>query len=412
MTIKQKTIITSIFLTLLPVFLLSQKNSHHPFSRYGVGEIVYEGFAQNRALGGISAGLRFNNRINYQNPASYTSQDTNSFVFDVGLQTAQNQFSTKNSEMIKNETNLNYMAIGFPVTSKWKSSIGILPYSNTGYEISVSSETGQKTQHYGYDGNGGLRKFYIGNAYEFNDNFSIGFNYYYLFGTIKNTSNIQWNDPEAYRFEDLLTKKKIKVNSHVFNIGAQYNTEIFENYNLTLGASYDLSPGFKGEQTTMHTTNIDTVRPPAKSFNKKYPSNLLLGFSLSNQKITWGADFKYTSWSNLSNFSNITDSYSFHTGIQYVPEREALKNYFKKINYRLGAYYKDGYYSFDGETIKDFGITFGLGLPLKYKKTNFNISCQLGKKGKVDNGLIEKRYAIINFGITFFDFWFVQQKYQ
>lgn len=413
MSIKLKIIIPLFFLlTLHPVFLLSQKNSHHPFSRYGIGEIAYEGFAQNKALGGISAGLRLNNRINYQNPASYTSQDTNSFVFDVGLKTAQNQFSTKNNKMINNETSMNYMSIGFPVTSKWKSSIGILPYSNTGYEASVSSETERGIEQYGYEGKGGLRKFYIGNAYEFNDNLSVGLNYFYLFGTLKNTSSIQWDNPEAYRFETLLTRKKTTVNSHVFNIGAQYNTEVFKNYSLTLGASYDISPGFKGEKTTMYTTNIDTITPPATSFNEKYPSNLLVGFSLSNQKITWGADFKYTSWSNLSNFSNIKDSYSFHTGFQYIPEKEALKNYLKKINYRVGAYYKEGYHSFNGETTKDFGITFGLGLPLKYKKTNFNISCQLGKKGKIDNGLIEKRYAIITFGVTFFDFWFVQQKYQ
>jgi hypothetical protein len=412
MSIKLKVIIPFILLTLLPIFLLSQKNSHHPFSRYGIGEIEQEGFAQNKALGGISAGLDVNNKINYQNPAAYTSQDTNSFIFDVGLKTAQNKFSSENANMIKNETNLSYMAIGFPVTSKWKSSIGILPYSNTGYNLSITSETALGTKNYGYDGKGGLRKFYIGNAYELTNKLSIGLNYIYQFGTIENTSSIQWRNPEAYQFENLLTKKKLKVNSHVFNLGLQYKAELFKNYDLTLGASYEISPGFKGEKSTMHITNLDTASLAKQKFNKDYPSNFLVGFSLSNNKLLWGADFQYTKWSNLSNFSNITDSYSLHTGLQYIPDRGALKNYLKKINYRVGAYYKNGYYTFDGETIKDFGITFGLGLPLKYKKTNFNISCQLGQKGKVGTNLIEKRYAIINVGITFFDFWFVQQKYQ
>jgi hypothetical protein len=412
MSIKLKVIIPFILLTLLPIFLLSQKNSHHPFSRYGIGEIEQEGFAQNKALGGISAGLDVNNKINYQNPAAYTSQDTNSFIFDVGLKTAQNKFSSENANMIKNETNLSYMAIGFPVTSKWKSSIGILPYSNTGYNLSITSETALGTKNYGYDGKGGLRKFYIGNAYELTNKLSIGLNYIYQFGTIENTSSIQWRNPEAYQFENLLTKKKLKVNSHVFNLGLQYKAELFKNYDLTLGASYEISSGFKGEKSTMHITNLDTASLAKQKFNKDYPSNFLVGFSLSNNKLLWGADFQYTKWSNLSNFSNITDSYSLHTGLQYIPDRGALKNYLKKINYRVGAYYKNGYYTFDGETIKDFGITFGLGLPLKYKKTNFNISCQLGQKGKVGTNLIEKRYAIINVGITFFDFWFVQQKYQ
>ncbi|MGM0496723.1 MAG: hypothetical protein ACQESJ_02305 [Bacteroidota bacterium] len=406
-----KTLISLFFLTLFPLFLLSQKNSHHPFSRYGIGEIEQEGFTQNKAMGGISAGLHVKNKINYQNPASYTSQDTNSFVFDVGLKTQQNQFSTENSKAEKSETAFSHMAIGFPVTSKWKSSIGLVPYSNTGYNIETSVEGNTGTKLYRYEGEGGTRKLYIGNAYQINKNLSIGLNYSYLFGTIQNEANIGWNDSDEYRHNGLLTEKKQSINSHVFNLGIQYDPNIFKNYDLTIGASYDISPAFKGENEETHTNYLDTIST-TNSFNEDYPSNLLMGFSLSNEKFLWGADFKYTNWSSLSNYDNISDSYSIHSGFQYIPDKGALKNYLKKINYRFGAYYKNGYYKFNGKNIKDLGITFGLGLPLKNNRTNFNISCKLGRQGTVDNELIEKDYAIINFSITFFDFWFMQQKYR
>jgi len=411
MNIKLKQVTPLILLTLLPLFLLSQKNSHHPYSRFGIGEIEQEGFTHNKALGGISAGLHIKNKINYQNPASYTSQDTNSFVFDVGLRTQQNRFSSENNSVERSETGFSHMAIGFPVTSKWKSSIGLVPYSSSGYNIESSTESNIGTKIYRYDGKGGTRKFYIGNAYQIHENLSLGLNYTYLFGTIQNDSDIGWEDSEQYRHNGLLTQKKQEINTHVFNIGVQYSPDLLKNYDFTLGASYDISPGLKGTKKTTSTNYLDSITT-SRSFSENYPSNLLLGFSLSNEKILWGADFKYTNWSATSSYSNITDSYSIHTGFQYIPDRGALKNYLKKINYRFGAYYKNGYFSFNGEEIKDLGITFGLGLPLNNNKTNFNISCQLGRKGSMDNNLIKNEYAIINFSITFFDFWFVQQKYR
>ena len=411
MNFKLKTIIPLTFLLISPILLLSQKNSHHPYSRFGIGEVANQGFTQSQALGGISAGLRFNNKINLQNPASYTSQDTNSFVFDVGLRSAQNRFSTENNSVVKSETGVDHMAIAFPINTKWKSSIGLVPFSNVGYHIKTSSENYSLTRFDEYEGKGGIKKLYIGNAYEINPNLSVGINYFYLFGTINHNSDIGWEDQQVYRHNALVTRKSKKVRAHAFNLGVQFQPDVMKNYDLTIGASYDLSPGFGIEEETSYTTFLDTLTQSSGMENMNYPSNLMMGFSISNDKILWGADFNYTQWSNLKNLDNITDSYSIHTGFQYVPDKEALKSYLKKINYRFGAYFKNGYYQFDDTKIKDYGITFGLGLPLNYRKTNFNISCKLGRKGTLDDGYIQKEYAIINFSVTFFDFWFIQRKY-
>ena len=99
-------------------------------------------------------------------------------------------------------------------------------------------------------------------------------------------------------------------------------------------------------------------------------------------------------------------------GFEYTPDRQALRNYFKRVNYRLGGYYKQSYLTINNQDLKDYGITFGLGIPLKYNKTKFNVALQLGRRGTTDQNLIEENYAIINFNITFYDFWFIQQKYQ
>jgi hypothetical protein len=123
-------------------------------------------------------------------------------------------------------------------------------------------------------------------------------------------------------------------------------------------------------------------------------------------------DFSYQDWAEVNEFNYLQNSYSVNAGFEYTPDREALRNYFKHVNYRVGGFYNQSYLNMEGESINNYGITFGLGLPIKYQKTKFNISCQLGRKGTTNNNLIEINYATINFNITFFDFWFIKHKYQ
>ncbi|HCY00230.1 MAG TPA: hypothetical protein DG754_08845, partial [Bacteroidales bacterium] len=47
--------------------------TNSPYSRYGLGEIRTQGYANTKAMGGISQGIRQGTWINYLNPASYTS---------------------------------------------------------------------------------------------------------------------------------------------------------------------------------------------------------------------------------------------------------------------------------------------------------------------------------------------------
>lgn len=412
MRIKTEVIIITILTTLLPLISQGQKGSFHPFTRYGLGEIATEGFTENTAMGGVSAGIHLKNKINYMNPASYVAQDTNSFVFDIGLNTRKSQFSTSQQSTQKNTTAFDHFAIGFPVTSKWKSSIGIVPFSKTGYNIKSSFENELGGRSYFYDGSGGVNRFYIGNAFELTEYLSVGLNYFYMFGSLNHNLTIQWDNDSTMLSRNLRSEKTRNVSASAFNLGMQFTPNLFKKYDLTIGATYELSPGFNLEDETFQSNGLDTITS-AESYSADYPNRFSAGLSLENEKFIYGLDFNYTNWSNLSNsLDNITDSYSFRTGFQYTPDKEALKSYFKKISYRFGAYYKEGYYQFENNNIEDYGITFGLGLPLQYQKTNFNLSLQLGRKGTTNNGLIEEEYAIVNFSITFHDFWFIKHKYQ
>ena len=130
-------IFSGIGLMLLITVAHGQYSSHSPYSKFGLGDISRTGFSHNRALGGISVGLRSKNSINYLNPASYSSQDTISFIFDFGI---IGDFTTlKSSDDTENTSNIcmDHLAISFPVTRFWKTSIGIAPFSKVGYKMVI-----------------------------------------------------------------------------------------------------------------------------------------------------------------------------------------------------------------------------------------------------------------------------------
>jgi len=98
-------------------------------------------------------------------------------------------------------------------------------------------------------------------------------------------------------------------------------------------------------------------------------------------------------------------------GIEVTPDPDALRGYFNRVHYRLGGYYSNSYLSIRGEQIKDYGITFGVGLPFKGTKTTFNLGMVLGQRGTLDNNLIKENYGIINLSFTLHDFWFFKRKF-
>ena len=56
--------------------------------------------------------------------------------------------------------------------------------------------------------------------------------------------------------------------------------------------------------------------------------------------------------------------------------------------------------------INDFGISFGLGLPLGNRLSNLNVGFEYGKKGTTTNGLLEEKYFNLRLSLSLNDKWF------
>lgn len=72
----------AVVLLVVGAGVYAQNNTNSPYTRFGYGELVDTYSAEQRAMGGVAIAGRNNLGINTVNPASYSSVDSLTFMFE------------------------------------------------------------------------------------------------------------------------------------------------------------------------------------------------------------------------------------------------------------------------------------------------------------------------------------------
>lgn len=279
---------------------------------------------------------------------------------------------------------------------------------------------------------------------------SIGATANYLFGTINQTTDIMY--PGSITYFNTKRQRSIQVSDFTFNLGLQTHFTIDSvNYHgkdtlkqghkvalkekIKIGAGFFVNtPGnINGKQSNIiynYTYDGFGVERPKdtilKSADNKgtitLPLEMGIGFSMKKgEKLTILTDFAITNWSGFKYFNSpnteFKNSYRVSAGLNYVPNKLAFgsSNYYKRVQYRIGASYSDGYLDIKNTRIANYAITAGLGLPVGIGRFDdiavVNISAQYGKMGTVSNNLLQEEYVRLILGFTFNKRWFIKYKY-
>lgn len=433
------------FLILLLFFLalegLGQTTYNSPFSMKGLGDLPNPVLIRNSAMGGISIGMRNPGYIDFNNPASISARDTLSFVFDFGATGKTTKLQSNDHSTRTHDLNLGNLVFSFPVSRHMGVALGFVPSAFTGYTLNETvgqddplydPEIGSLS--YYFKGEGGVTRFFAGTAVELFNHLSIGVNFDYLFGKIHKTHELYFPDnPTA--FNTRLDRNYI-ISDFNFDLGLQYTARFGENYRLVVGLI-----GGTTHKRTRYTEEafdyavlvfpngsrqLDTINNYTL-YNQRVtmPPNLGIGFTLSNgAKWTAGADYTYSNWSKATipfSSDSLIPAQSIRAGFEYSPNPRDFRRYWKIIKYRVGGHYQNAYYTVNKNPVNDFGISFGVGLPIINRgsgmaimtgRTTFNISVESGWKGNIAKNFVREQYNIIKFGVSVNDLWFVKRRYQ
>ena len=397
----------------------SQENTASPYSFYGLGEVKFGGTEDARAMGGLSfAGDSLS--LNLLNPASYSSLKLVSFGVG-GTSTFTKLSNSTTSEKAK-RTSLNYLAIGVPLGSKFGASFGVLPYSAVGYKVQKTETIGSEERTNRFTGEGNINRVYIGAGYTVNKNLSIGLDLQYNFGVIESEA--------LENVTGVLLSSRERNNSSIsglsFNLGALYNNKI--NEKLDVYSSFTFTP--EAKLNSDNTRNIATVSFSSNGTeivtgqlddvisNEKLviPTKLSFGAGVGERnKWLVGTEITFKGSSSQNNRSNDVDTnYNFENGQKYtiggyyIPKYDSYSSYLSRIVYRAGFRYEKTGLIVNNQSINDYGMNFGLGLPLGLSK--INVGVEFGKKGSASNSLIEENYVNLSVGLSLSDKWFRKRK--
>jgi hypothetical protein len=409
---------------LLSCSLSAQTIITSPYSRYGIGDLTANANAWNLSMGETSIGLRSPYHINFNNPASYTAFDSTSFVFEGGVIFNYVTLQTNTQSTSRTYASVGYLTFGFPVTKWWKTTLGLLPYSNVGYNVSTDDilpEVGHTVRI--YSGSGGINRFLWGNGFKLTKNLSIGINASYLFGSLLREASSTF--PDSAYYANFRQDYDITISGFYFDYGIQYTAKLKKDLKLTAGAIFGTNTKVGGSTDYFATTYFsssgtdypkDTIQSEA-GVRGSITIPLMYGLGLSLEKPDkWliGADYRWQNWKNYQAFGStdsLVNSFQVSAGAELVPDINNYTNYFKRVRYRMGLRYNSTYLQLRQKHLNEYAVSVGLGLPIRGMRTTINLSAELGTRGTTQSNLINETYFNFVIGFSIYERWFVKRKY-
>jgi len=395
---------------------MAQNNTNSPYTLYGFGDISDNYSGEQRAMGGVAISSRSRTSINTVNPASYSAVDSMTFMFDMGVSMLGSRFSNNGTGTSKLNSNLEYITMQFPLWKNTGFSMGVLPYSFTGYNFSTTEILDTKTYPdtvnatRSFFGQGGISQAYTGFSIQLLKHLSLGVNAYYMFGNNLNNRYLTFDNSE---FASSYQRDSIKVNSFRFRYGLQYNQLFNKKHDFTIGAFYELKTAINATYSQSTGSVIDSPTPFQTVYKEfETPESFGLGLNYNyNKQFTVGLDYSMQKWADVK-FMGVTDTLANRSrlaiGTEFIPNSRGRK-YFDRVTYRFGLNTSDAYYKVNGQLPpKNFGITFGLGLPLRNTKSVVNASFEYGKIGTSTS--LREDYLKFTLNAVINENWFFKRK--
>ena len=404
-----------------------QKNINSPYSRFNIGTLEPQGSFRSFGMGSVGTAIRDNSSIYFLNPASYSSLDTISFVFDFGIDYRKNYLTGGSTKYSSDDINFHHLIMGFPLMKGWGVALGVVPMSSGYYNIFgkvISTDEGYDPNIGEYDvfhgGNGTITKFFIGSGLKVSKKLSIGVNMTILSGQLNRTNQFVFAD--YYNVFHSSTTENLELVGINFDYGIHYTTSLKNEYFLTIGASLTSGNNYnsKYDQLSFKYTAFgvrDTISNVSENNAKTFiPGTLRLGISFGKQnKFTTGLDFTTTKWSASKipgsvNYAADTKSWAF--GAEYIPDKYSNYSFINRMEYRIGGHIGDNYLIINGGQIKEYGASIGIGIPMRRTISKTNLFFDFTRKtGSGSNNLDREDYLSMGISLNLYDYWFMKKKY-
>ena len=424
-----------VFIAITAMQSYGQEGTASPYSFYGIGSLKFKGTVENRSMGGLSI-YTDSIHVNLRNPASYAGKnldilnnESRPVKFTVG--------GTYNSTTLKSDTSkdnassstFDYLAMSIPM-GDFGFGFGVMPYTAVGYKLEAYNDDGETISNR-FRGEGGLNKAFLGFGYQISEGFSVGVDFQYNFGNTQN-STIEYvydseGNPVQYQARE---NNRSDLSGLNINLGASYRTMLTEKLELISGITYTPESNLSSKNQRSFSTittiasgsefALNTIESDLGDLTETelvLPSKLTFGVGIGQPR-KWfvGIESEYLKTSDFTNalYSNgatYEDQSAIKLGGFFIPKYNSFSSYLQRVVYRAGVHFENTGLNIENESINEFGMSFGLGLPVGSFFSNANLGVEVGKRGTTNSNLIQENFINFQLSLSLNDRWFSKRKF-
>ncbi|MGJ8683446.1 MAG: hypothetical protein ACSHWW_02400 [Nonlabens sp.] len=398
---------------------IAQQRTSSPYSFFGLGQQTFKGTIENRSMGGIRT-YSDSIHLNLLNPAAYGNLRLTTYT--VGAVHTETWAETATEKETYDNTTIEYVSVGIPVSRKAAFGFGLIPFQSVGYKLGTLDDD----IYTNFEGEGSLNRAYFGFGYQIAKGFNIGGEVRYNFGQETNSSSVVFSNVQ-YGSNEF---NETDFSGVSYNFGLHYAGDLNDKYEIQASATFSPESDITGDNSrtlsriTLGSGNsefiIDSEEFDVPREKFKLPSEITLGLGFG-ERLKWFAAAEYTLQGTSSTTNRtfspsnatFTDATSYKFGGYFIPNYNSISSYWSRATYRGGMRYEETGLQLNGEDITEFGISFGIGIPVGQTSafSNANIGFELGQRGTTSSGLVKENFFSISLGLSLNDRWFQKRKY-
>lgn len=382
------------------------------YSRHGIGDLKYFGSNRAFAIGVLGASLGGDEFINRFNPAglSRISLTRISGGFEFSRLTIKDQSGSTTFARGDFQT----FALAVPVSTDHGVTLfaETSPYSDVHYKVQVREMTTGSPSLQTFTGIGGLSSLSLGTSYSPRGDLSLGFKYSYIYGTIEQVTNVDFDD---------ITFTNSEFHSSRFHSGSVFTLGVLiEDLGSFLG-SPSLTPlrvgavvsmpaklSVKEENVLLTSTSADTTSIVRGKTD--LPLSVGIGVSyLVQDRLMFTSDVFLQQWQGANFFGESSvstkNSLRFAAGVEFLP-KQTPTTYGDRVAYRGGFVYNGSYIKVNGEAINEWYVSGGIGLPIG-PGARMNVAVQVGSRGTMTGGLQKDNFVRFAVSVSASEAWFL-----
>lgn len=409
-------------------YMNAQTIGNSPYAAFGIGDVKYDNSVDHTSMGGISTAYisDFPNFFNFKNPAANTNMELATVELDG---TNENNFfksDYNNMSATKHSTYVSNISIAFPLSRKVKFGMGYQPYSSKRYSVANTETLADGTTKIGlFRGEGTLNTVQAAVSYQIVPEFALGFRTNFYFGNLYDINEITYSNAELINGHE--TRNKVKTFN--FTLGSVYQKKFADDKKFTAGATYTF--GNTGNMETYYTNStyfysqgetkneVSIIEFDDSADKNLIPMEFSLGLGYGDER-KWflGTQFDYKKGETVQFLGNpfeYQNGYKMAVGGWYLPNENNFRNYFSRVTYRYGLYYQKGNLELNGKSINQFALTGGVNLPFDNRgvsrMSSVDLGLELGKRGTLENNLVNQTFINFRVGLNFADRWFLKRLY-